>query len=124
MLGQDATGWARTFTHQAADAPARVLRADDVPLDVVREVGLSVMAVVSEKRSTWMRWNLHAEASRQLMGWRFASMLDREAITGLVVDAAEQASLRLTPPELASSPVQLRREIGRASCRERVSFLV
>ena len=65
-----------------------MLRADDVPLDVVREVGLSVMASVGEKRSTWTRWNLHAEASRQLMGWRFASMLDREAITGLVVDAA------------------------------------
>jgi energy-coupling factor transporter ATP-binding protein EcfA2 len=75
-----------------------VLRADDVPLDVVREVGQSVMATVSEKRSTWTRWNLHAEASRQLMGWRFASMLDREAITGLVVDAAEQASLRSPRP--------------------------
>ncbi len=123
VLGQDATGWARTLTHQAADAPARVLRADDVPLDVVREVGLSVMAVVSEKRSTWMRWNLHAEASRQLMGWRFASMLDREAITGLVVDAAEQASLRLTPPELASSPAQFRRADGTSRFRPYASVL-
>ena len=123
VLGQDPTGWARTLTHQAADAPARVLRADDVPLDVVREVGLSVMAVVSEKRSTWTRWNLHAEASRQLMGWRFASMLDREAITGLVVDAAEQASLRLTPPELASSPVQFRRADGTSRFRPYASVL-
>ena len=123
VLGQDATGWARTLTHQAADAPARVLRTDDVPLDVVREVGLSVMAVVSEKRSTWMRWNLHAEASRQLMGWRFASMLDREAITGLVVDAAEQASLRLTPPELASSPAQFRRADGTSRFRPHASVL-
>ncbi|WP_271202576.1 MobF family relaxase [Microbacterium dextranolyticum] len=123
VLGQDATGWARTLTHQVTDAPARVLRADDVPLDVVREVGLSVMAVASEKRSTWTRWNLHAEASRQLMGWRFASMLDREAITGLVVDAAEQASLRLTPPELASSPVQFRRPDGTSRFRPHAAVL-
>lgn len=61
------------------------------------------METVGEKRSTWTRWNLHAEASRQLMGWRFVNIQDREAITGLVVDAAEHASLRLTPPELASS---------------------
>ncbi|WP_143226336.1 MobF family relaxase [Actinomyces provencensis] len=124
VLGQDATGWARALTHYAGeDGERRVLRADDVPLDVVREVGLSVMAVVSERRSTWARWNLHAEASRQLMGWRFASMLDREVITGLVVDAAEHASLRLTPPELASSPVQLRRADGTSRFRPHASVL-
>lgn len=82
-----------------------------------------MIATVSEKRSTWTRWNLHAEASRQLMGWRFASVLDREAITGLVVDAAEQASLRLTAPELASTPVQLRRADGTSRFRPHASVL-
>lgn len=101
----------------------RVLRADDVPLDVVREVGQTVMETVGEKRSTWTRWNLHAEASRQLMGWRFASIQDREAITGLVVDAAEHASLRLTPPELASSPLQFRRVDGTSRFRPHASTL-
>ena len=48
--------------------------------------------------------NLMAEAARQTTGYRFASTEDREAIVGLVVDAAESVSLRLTPPELASSP--------------------
>src|SRR5699024_2938943 len=67
------------------------------------------------------RWNLHAEASRQLMGWRFASMLDREAIIGLVVDAAENASLRLTPPELASSPVVFQRADGTSRFRPKHS---
>ena len=43
------------------------------------------------------------------MGYRFASTQDREAIVGLVVDEAEAASLRLTPPELASSPAVFRR---------------
>ena len=94
-----------------------VLRADDVPLDLVGELGLAVMEAVGDRRSTWQRWNLHAEASRQLMGWRFASMQDREAITGMVADAAQQASLRLSPPDLTSSPVLFQRADGSSRFR-------
>ncbi len=61
VLGKDATVWARTLT--GGDTPRRVLRADDVPLDVVHEVGQTTMETVGEGRSTWTRWNLHAEAS-------------------------------------------------------------
>ncbi len=121
ILDQDATQWAQVVAGN--EEPQRVLRADDVPLDTVREAGQSVMETVGEKRSTWTRWNLHAEASRQLMGWRFASIEDREAITGLVVDAAEHASLRLTPPELASSPLQFRRPDGSTRFRPHASTL-
>ncbi|WP_166998744.1 MobF family relaxase [Paramicrobacterium fandaimingii] len=115
LLGEDATGWARTIT--ATGVPAALLRADDVPLDTIADLGRSVVAVVGEKRSTWRRWNLHAEASRQLMGVRFASAEDREAITAMVADAAENASLRLTPPELASSPLLFRRPDGSSRFR-------
>ncbi|WP_051196896.1 MobF family relaxase [Jonesia quinghaiensis] len=118
LLGQDATRWAQDV---AVNPPAMLLRADDVPLDVIAEIGQAVVEVVGEKRSTWRRWNLHAEASRQLMGWRFASMVDREAVTGLVVDAAENASLRLTPPELASSPVMFQRDDGMSRFRPKHS---
>ena len=121
VLGKDATGWALTLT--GGYTPRRVLRTDDVPLHVVHEVGQTTMETVGEKRSTWTRWNLHAEASRQLMGWRFASIEDREAITGLVVDAAERASLRLTPPELATSPLEFRRPDGTTRFRPRHSTL-
>lgn len=110
LLGEDATGWARSIT--TSTEPTALLRADDVPLDTIADLGRAVVAVVGERRSTWRRWNLHAEASRQLMGVRFASAEDREAITGMVTDAAEQASLRLTPPELASSPLLFRRPDG------------
>ena len=106
ILGVDATRWAREVT--ANEAPL-LLRADDVPLDVVRGLGQSVVAAVGEKRSTWRRWNLTAEAARQTMRYRFASTRDREAIIGMVVDAAEAVSIRLTPPELASSPAIFRR---------------
>lgn len=117
-LGRDATMWAREVTDN--DKPL-LLRADDVPLDVIGEIGSSVVEAVGEKRSTWRRWNLMAEASRQTMGWRFATMQDREAIVAMVADAAEQVSLRLTPPELATSPVVFRREDGTSVFRPKSS---
>ncbi len=106
ILGEDATKWAQQV---ASNERPLLFRADDLPLDVIRSIGESVVAAVGEKRSTWRRWNLTAEAARQTMGYRFASMEDREAVVGLVVDAAEQVSLRLTPFELASSPLEFRR---------------
>lgn len=117
-LGRDATMWAREVTDN--DKPL-LLHADDVPLDVIGEIGRSVVEVVGEKRSTWRRWNLMAEASRQTMGWRFATMQDREAIVAMVADAAERVSLRLTPPELATSPVVFRRPDGTSVFRPKSS---
>ncbi|WP_223397214.1 MobF family relaxase [Nocardioides rotundus] len=118
ILDQDATAWARAVT--GTETPV-TLRADDVPLETVAALGAALVAMVGEKRSTWRRWNLHAEASRQTMGWRFASARDREAIVGMVVDAAEQASLRLTPPELATSPAAFRRVDGTSVFRPKHS---
>ena len=117
-LGRDATTWAREITDN--DKPL-LLRADDVPLDVIGDLGRSVVEVVGEKRSTWRRWNLTAEASRQTMGWRFATMQEREAIVAMVADAAELVSLRLTPPELVASPVVFRRPDGTSVFRPKSS---
>ncbi len=87
-FGQDAKTWARQVTDN--DKPI-LLRADDAPLDVVGEIGRSVVEVVGEKRWTWRRWNLMAEASRQTISWWFATMQDREAIVAMVADAAYTA---------------------------------
>jgi hypothetical protein len=76
---------------------------------------------VSIKRSTWRHWNLWASASKQTMGWRFRSAADREAVVGLIVDAAEGTSVALTPPELAISPADFRREDGTSVFRPRHS---
>lgn len=62
-----------------------------------------------------------AEASRQTMGWRFATMHDREAVVAMIADAAEQASLRLTPPDLATSPAAFRRVDGTSVFRPKHS---
>jgi conjugative relaxase-like TrwC/TraI family protein len=109
VLGQDASAWARAA---CSDRSPNLLRAEDVQLDAINMLGVSAMRAVSEKRATWRHWNLAAEASRQLMQHRFASALDREAVVGLVVDAAERASLQITPPELAPSPPEFQREDG------------
>lgn len=118
LLGQDATAWASRA--MSSDAPL-LLRADDIPLDVIAGLGQSVVEVVGEKRSTWRRWNLTAEAARQTMGYRFATTQDRETVVGMVVDAAEAVSLRLTPPELATSPALFRRPDGTSAFRPKHS---
>ena len=118
VLGQDATAWARTVTDN--DKPL-LLRADDVPLDAIADLGQTVVEVVGQKRSTWRRWNLTAEASRQTMGWHFATMQDREAVVAMIADAAENASLRLTPPDLVTSPAMFRRTDGTSVFRPKHS---
>ncbi|MHB1539003.1 MAG: MobF family relaxase, partial [Solirubrobacteraceae bacterium] len=118
VLGQDATSWAeRLLAHGGQRAP--VLRAEDLARDDLAALGQRVVEQVQAKRSTWRRWNLHAEASRQTMGLRFASTADRETVVGLIVDAAEAASLRLTPPELTVAPAAFTRADGSSVFRPR-----
>lgn len=121
ILGTGAGAWARRITRTGAARPT--LRADDLPLDVIDVVGSSVVGAVSEKRSTWRHWNLWAEASRQTMGWRFARAEDREAVIGMIVDAAKRESLTLTPPELAFTPEVFRRDDGTTVFRPRHSVV-
>lgn len=117
VLGVDATRWAAGVL--ASGDERGLLTADDLPSDTLAEMGRTVIESVGEKRSTWRRWNLHAEASRQTAGLRFATTEDREAVVALIVDAAERASLRLTPPELASSPAAFCRSDGSSVFRPR-----
>lgn len=119
LLGSDATAWARGVIRDA-DAPAP-LRAEDVPHSILNQLAARVVEAASERRSTWSHWNLYAEAARQTMGWRFIATEDREAIVGMIADAAEQRSVRLTPPELALSPAGFRRADGTSVFRPRHS---
>jgi hypothetical protein len=50
VLGQDAARWAMDATDNDR---LLLLRADDIPLDVIRDIGRSVVETVGEKRSTW-----------------------------------------------------------------------
>lgn len=119
VLGRDAVRWAREIV--SGGSGEALLRADDLPLEEVHRIAAVVLAQVADRRSTWRRWNLHAEAVRQTMSFRFASTADREAIVGLIVDAAETRSRRLTPPELATSPTVFQRPDGTSAFRPKAS---
>ena len=121
ILGTGAAAWAGRIAR--ADVARPALRADDIALDLIEGVGVRVVGVVSEKRSTWRHWNLWSEASRQTMGWRFASSEDREAAVAMIVDAAKSQSLPLTPPELAFSPEEFRRDDDTTLFRSRHSVV-
>ncbi|MGO2933363.1 MobF family relaxase [Microbacterium sp.] len=119
LLGEDAPTWATTLLAGSAGEP--LLRADDIPLGDLEVVAEVVVARVGDRRATWKRWNLHAEAVRQTMGLRFASATDRDHITQQIIDAAERVSLQLTPPELASSPPTFRRPDGTSVFRPKAA---
>ncbi|WP_281269653.1 AAA family ATPase [Phytoactinopolyspora halophila] len=118
VLGEDATAWTRRIV-ASRHPSATVLRERDVAPGDVATLADAVVPAVGEKRSTWRRWNLHAEASRQMMGIRFASTADRDATITRVVDAAERRSLQLTPPETAATPEEFRRADGSSVFRPR-----
>ncbi|GAA4699791.1 hypothetical protein GCM10023349_15260 [Nocardioides conyzicola] len=115
LLRTDPTSWAASLLGRSA----RSITVDEVPLRVIEAIAGDVVAAVSVKRSVWSHWNLVAEASRQAMGFRFASTQDRETLVGLVVDAAQLRSVSLTPPELALSPARFQRDDGTSVFRPR-----
>lgn len=55
------------------------------------------------------------------MHLRFESAEDREAVVGMIVDAAQQQSVSLTPPELALSPAAFTRADGTSVFRPKHS---
>jgi conjugative relaxase-like TrwC/TraI family protein len=97
VLGEDPVPWAG---EALAGSGHPILRSDDFPDNTVVALAQDVVAHVSQKRSTWRRWNLHAEASRQTMAWRFATTHDRETLITRIVETAQTASVRLTPPDM------------------------
>ncbi len=117
VLQHDACVWAEQLL--AASAHSGLIRAHEVTREQIAAAGQAVVEQVQGKRSTWRRWNLHAEASRQTMSLRFASTADREMLVGLIVEAAEVASLRITPPELTTAPAAFTRTDGSSVFRPR-----
>ena len=125
ILGRDATEWARAQLVRGARGDTKLarglLRADDVSPVAVTEVARATVGAVSQKRSTWKHWNLWAEASRQTMEWRFATVGEREAAIATIVEEAKRISISLTPPELAYSPDVFRRSDGTSLFRPKHS---
>nr|WP_246840058.1 MobF family relaxase [Auritidibacter sp. NML130574] len=95
LLGTDATTWAQDVFARAPEAPR--LRAEDLGAQQVEDLASVVVMTVADRRSTWTRWNLHAEAMRQLKSTRFTTPAERIAVLDQIVAVAEAQSLRLTP---------------------------
>lgn len=114
-LGTEPAGWSHSVIGRHGD----LVTAEDVPLAAVEAIGAEVVAAVSVKRAVWTHWNLIAEAAKQTMDLRFATTEDREAVVGLIVDAAQARSVVLTPPELALTPARFQREDGTSRFRPR-----
>jgi conjugative relaxase-like TrwC/TraI family protein len=120
MLGRDPAQWARELV---ANLPPRMLRADDVPLDLIDHLAQTVVIAVSEKKPAWRRWNLYAEAARQTKALRFATAEDRMAVLAAITDRAQGGSVLLTPPDLAATPAGFRRPDGTSILRPKDSAL-
>ncbi len=92
-----------------ADPPAR---ADDVPEPLVTVLATDTLNAVMERRSTWTRWNVLAEAARQCRGLRMQDDEQRHALHERVVGAVLAGCLALDPPELFTLPQEYRRPDG------------
>jgi conjugative relaxase-like TrwC/TraI family protein len=121
ILGTDAAAWASSLL--TPPGPELTGSPRGLSLERVEALAAEVVEVVGEKRSTWRRWNLHAEASRQLKGVRFAGMAEREAATRLVVEAAERLSFQVSPEEVVAVPPEFQRADGTSVFRPRHSTL-
>jgi conjugative relaxase-like TrwC/TraI family protein len=95
-----------------------VLRAGDVDDHVVRELGASAVAAVMERRSTWTRWNLIAEAARASKTLRLATSGDRLQLLERVAQLAiDEHCLQLTPPQLTPVVADFVRPDGTSAFR-------
>ena len=116
-LGTDAAAW---ITQRSRSVPA-FAQFNGLDSAASEMVARTVLQVVSDKRSVWGWWNLHAEASRQLMGYRFTTFADRLAATDRVAELVAAQSVLLSAPALARTPEALVRSDGTSAFTHRRS---
>src|SRR5690606_29060223 len=92
--------------------PGRGLAADDFAGPRFDALVDEVLARLHETRSTWSRWNIHAEAARATMKYRLTSPADRDSLHQQLVEAVQTRSVLLTAPPPASTPAVFRRPDG------------
>lgn len=107
--------WRRRATRATGSTPeeltAQVLQSSrvhpvrhgDVPTPVVEHAADVVLAGVRERRSTWTRWNVLAEAARVTKGLIAATPADRLAILDTIADAALARCVSLEAPAVLTT---------------------
>lgn len=86
--------------------------APGVPQEAVNRLAAHVLDHVMERRSTWTRWNVLAEAARATRGVRMASPADREALLDRVSDAVMARCVSLEAPDLFAAAPEYQRPDG------------
>jgi len=100
-IGRDAVDTIRRSLDQVGGRP---LAAADLSPETIEAYGAATVLTLQNKRATWTRWNLLAEAARQTRLLRLVSASDRFAVLQSIVECAEQHSISLTVPDLVTVP--------------------
>ncbi|GAB2709743.1 MobF family relaxase [Arthrobacter bambusae] len=85
----------RLVTATVDRSRARPLTGADLSPEWRQVTGQLVMDLVAQKRATWNRWNLLAEAERVCAGIRMASPAERAAMIEALADSAQTCSVPL-----------------------------
>ncbi|MEJ7725546.1 MAG: MobF family relaxase [Actinomycetes bacterium] len=89
-------------TAAVAGRKVRPVLAKDVDGETLQQLARDTVAGVQARRTTWDRWNLHAEASRVTRGIRMAGPGERIHLTDLIVAAATEHCVAIDGPPAAS----------------------
>jgi conjugative relaxase-like TrwC/TraI family protein len=92
--------------------PQRRWQAGQVGSDLTGALVDRTLAGVSERRATWTRANLTAEAARASRGLRMVDTQERLALIDRIVAVSLEHCVRLDPPELVTVPERFRRADG------------
>ncbi len=115
-VGDEPEAWVASLQDRN-DLP--LLRASDLADEILADTASVTVQGVAERRATFCRANLLAEAHRQLHGVRFATPQERIRVAERTADLAVGQSLRLTVPELCHTPNRYRRPDGTSRLRPR-----
>ncbi len=99
--------------HRILNRGSRAFRVNDVDEQMVRALAAATVDAVMERRSTWTRWNLIAEAARASKTLRVATPADRLQLLERVAQLAiDEHCLQLTPPQLVPAVAAFARADG------------
>jgi conjugative relaxase-like TrwC/TraI family protein len=111
LLATFGSAGARAITDAVPPRPQTITM--DTP--DIGALAAKITTTVEESRSTWTRWNLHAEAERLVRAeHRFESLDAQKRAVALVVEEAisERHAVRVDAPPITNEPKQLRRAGG------------
>lgn len=94
-VGVDTIAWIRHLPETAS----RPVRSSDLTAAHIQQLAEQTLSAVADKRATFTRWNVYAEAQRKLHTIRFATPADRQQVGDRISDSVLGLAVLLTEPE-------------------------